>query len=256
MVDKWEAAEGYPKENFIGKIPIVYGQQEQTEWEDVQGLIERLEKLLSNFADTNDYHASPKIVTTGNVIGWAKKGEAGAVIEMEEGGAANYLSWQQAPEAVKLEIDTLLKMIYTITQTPDISFDTVKGLGAVSGIALKLLFMDAHLKVQDKMEIFDDYLQRRLSIIQSFLAKMNAQDPDFAAACTSLTIEPEIDPYMIGDEQAQVDLLMTANGQKAIASRKTTIAQLGWVNDADAEMEEIEADEAPDLYSDVMEPSI
>lgn len=51
---------------------------------------------------------------------------------------------------MKLEIDTLLRMIYTITQTPDISFDTVKGIGAVSGVALKLLFMDAHLKVQDK----------------------------------------------------------------------------------------------------------
>ena len=77
----------------------------------------------------------------------------------------NYVSWQNAPESVKLEIETPLKMIYTITQTPDISFDAVKGLGAISGIALKLLFMDAHLKVQDKREIFDDYLQRRVNII-------------------------------------------------------------------------------------------
>ncbi len=76
--------------------------------------------------------------------------------------------WAQAPESVKLEIETLLRMIYTITQTPDIAFDSVKGIGAVSGVALKLLFMDAHLKVQDKCEVFDDYLQRRLSVIQAF----------------------------------------------------------------------------------------
>lgn len=253
---EWEVAEGYPKENFIGKIPIVYGQQEQTEWEDVQGLIERLEKLLSNFADTNDYHASPKIVTKGQVLGWAKKGESGAIIEMDENGSAEYLSWQQAPEAVKLEIETLLRMIYTITQTPDISFDSVKGIGAISGVALKLLFMDAHLKVQDKMEIFDDYLQRRLSIIQAFLAKMNAKDSAFAAACESLTIEPEIVPFMIDDEQAQVNLLMSATGQKAIASRKTAVQQLGWVNDTEAELEQIEAEENPSLYSDIMEPTL
>jgi SPP1 family phage portal protein len=254
--EDWQVADGYPRENFIGKIPIVYGQQPEIEWADVQGLIERLEKLLSNFADTNDYHASPKIFTTGTILGWAKKGESGAVIEGDEGATAQYLSWAQAPEAVKLEIETLLRMIYTITQTPDISFDSVKGLGAISGVALKLLFMDAHLKVQDKMEIFDDYLQRRLSIIQAFLAKMNAKDSAFAAACESLTIEPEIVPFMIDDEQAQVNLLMSATGQKAIASRKTAVQQLGWVNDTEAELEQIEAEENPSLYSDIMEPTL
>lgn len=254
--EDWKESEGYPRDNVIGKIPIVYGQQPDIEWADVQVLIERLEKLLSNFADTNDYHAAPKIFVTGDIHGWSKKGESGAVIEGEAGATAQYLSWAQAPEAVKLEIETLLRMIYTITQTPDISFDSVKGIGAISGVALKLLFMDAHLKVQDKMEIFDDYIQRRLSIIQAFLAKMNAKDSDFAQACESLTIEPEIVPFMIDDEQAQVNLLMSATGQKAIVSRKTAVQQLGWVNDTNAEIEQIEAEENPGLYSDVMEPTI
>lgn len=204
---------GLSKKNTIGKIPIVYGRQPKVEWEDVQGLIDRLEKLLSNFADTNDYHASPKIFTTGTILGFAKKGETGAIIEGEEGATAQYLAWQNAPESVKLEIETLLRMIYTITQTPDISFDAVKGIGAVSGVALKLLFMDAHLKVQDKMEIFDDYLQRRISIVQAFLSVMNTKDAEFRAACQSLTIEPEIAPYMIEDERAKVDLLVAARRQ-------------------------------------------
>lgn len=243
----WQLAEGYPKRNAIGKIPVIYGSQQFIEWEDIQNNIERLEKLLSNFADTNDYHAAPKIFTTGTILGWAKKGESGAIIEGDEGATAQYLSWAQAPEAVKLEIETLLRMIYTITQTPDISFDSIKGLGVISGVALKLLFMDAHLKVQDKMEIFDDYLQRRMAVIQAFLAQMNSRDEAFAAACESLTIEPEIVPFMIDDEQAKVNLLMSATGQKAIVSRKTAVQQLGWVNDTEAELEQIEAEENPEL---------
>lgn len=215
-----------------------------------------MEKLLSNFADTNDYHASPKIFTTGTILGFAKKGESGAIIEGEEGATAQYLAWQNAPESVKLEIETLLRLIYTITQTPDISFDAVKGIGAVSGIALKLLFLDAHLKVQDKMEIFDDYLQRRLSVIQAYLAKMNAKDNDFVTACGNLVIEPEIVPFMIEDEKANADLAMTVTGQKAIASRKTGIKKLGWVKDIDTELKDIEAEEAVGAYSDVMEPTI
>ena len=146
-------------------------------------------------------------------------------------------------------------MIYTITQTPDIAFDSVKGIGSISGVALKLLFMDAHLKVQDKMEIFDDYLQRRLSVIQAFLSQMNAKDKDFVAACGSLIIEPEIIPYMIEDETANVNLLLSATGQKAICSRKTAVQQLGWVNDTDAEIEQIEAEENAASYGDIYEPT-
>ncbi len=251
--NQWQIVEGYPKKNTIGKIPIVYGRQPAVEWEDVQGLIDRLEKLLSNFADTNDYHASPKIFTTGTILGFAKKGESGAIIEGEEGATAEYLAWQNAPESVKLEIETLLRLIYTITQTPDISFDAVKGIGSVSGVALKLLFLDAHLKVQDKMEIFDDYLQRRLSIIQAYLAQLNTK---LKGACESLTIEPEIVPFMIEDEKAKVDLLVAANGGKPVASQKLTVQQLGWSNDAEAEYQQIQDEEERATYSDINEPTV
>jgi SPP1 family phage portal protein len=252
--NEWEIVEGYPKPITIGKIPIIYGKQDFVEWEDVQGLIDRLETLLSNFADTNDYHASPKIVVKGEVLGFAQKGESGAILQLEGDNAdAKYLSWQHAPESVKLEIETLLRMIYTITQTPDISFDSVKGIGAISGIALKLLFLDAHLKVQDKMEIFDDYLQRRLSVIQAYIAQFNT---GLKAACESLTIEPEIVPYMIEDEKAKVDLLLAANGGKAVASQKSTVQQLGWVTDTEAEYEQILNEESASAYQDVTEPTV
>jgi SPP1 family phage portal protein len=251
---EWDVVEEYPKPITIGKIPIVYGRQDFVEWEDVQGLIDRLETLLSNFADTNDYHASPKIVVTGEVLGFSQKGESGAILQLEgEHSDAKYLSWEHAPKSVELEIETLLRMIYTITQTPDISFDSVKGIGAVSGIALKLLFMDAHLKVQDKMEIFDDYLQRRLSVILAYLAQFNT---GLKSACESLTIEPEIVPYMIEDEMEKVRLLNEANGGKAVASQKTTVQQLGWVDDADAEYEQILNEEASSAQKDVMEATI
>jgi len=251
---KWEVVEGFPKPIIIGKIPIIYGRQDFVEWEDVQVLIDRLETLLSNFADTNDYHSSPKIVVKGELLGFTQKGESGSILQLDgEGAEAKYLSWQHAPESVKLEIETLLRMVYTITQTPDISFDSVKGIGAISGIALKLLFLDAHLKVQEKMEIFDDYLQRRMSILQSYIGKFNTQ---LHSACESLTIEPEIIPYMIEDEQAKVKLLTDANGGKPVVSQKTSVQQLGWVDDIDAEYDQILKEENASAYVDITEPTI
>lgn len=236
----WELVEGYPKDITIGKIPVIYASQPQVEWEDVQSLIDRLEKLLSNFADTNDYHASPKIFVQGKVVGFARKGEAGAIIEGEQGATAQYLSWANAPESVKLEIDTLLRMIYTITQTPDISFDTVKGLGAISGVALQLLFMDAHLKVQDKTEIFSEYLQRRINVLKAYMGQANI---NWKESASRLIVEPKITPYIIEDELSKINILQAANGQKQIASRKATIQRLGWAENVDDEEAAIQAEE-------------
>ena len=249
----WELVEGYPKELEIGKIPVVYGCQPAVEWEDVQSLIDRLEKLLSNFADTNDYHASPKIFVEGKILGFARKGEAGAIIEGEEGAKATYLSWNQAPESVKLEIDTLLRLIYAITQTPDISFESVKGIGAISGVALQLLFMDAHLKVQDKMEVFDDYLTRRANILLAYLGAANVKNKD---AARRLIVSPRITPYIIEDEQAKINMLQAANGQKPVASQKATVRRLGWAEDPDAEIAEIQEEEARANTSYEGEPTV
>lgn len=233
--------EGFPKENPIGKIPVVYANQDQADYEDVQLLIERLEKLLSNFADTNDYHASPKIFVKGQIKGFAKKGESGAIIEGTENSTAEYLSWQHAPESVKLEIETMLRMIYTITQTPDISFDSVKGLGAgISGKALRMMFLDAHLKVQDKMEIFDEYLQRRLSVINAFLVSFNKE---LAGSIKTIKLESVVTPFMIDDESDKLDIIMTATGNKPVLSQKSGVRLAGYATDADEEYEQIKSEE-------------
>lgn len=253
---KWQLEPGYPKKMAIGKIPVVYGSQPNPEWADVEPLIERMEKTLSNFADTNDYHAAPKIFTTGTILGWAEKGESGAVIQGDSGATAQYLSWAQAPQSVQTEIDTLLRFIYTITQTPDISFENVRGL-AVSGVALELMFTDAHLKVQrKKTEIFDEYLQRRISIILAFLSKINAKDKEFTNAIDNILIEPEITPFSIKDEASLVSLLMTANGNKAIVSRQTAVQKLGWVHDTENEINKINEEEQQGQQEDLFNPTM
>lgn len=248
----YEVVEGYPKPIAIGKIPVVFGHQPYFETEEVDKLIDRLEKLLSNFADTNDYHASPKLFVTGNVVGWAKKGEAGAVIEGEEGATMQYVSWQNAPESVKLEIDTLLQMIYTITQTPDISFDAVKGLGAISGVALKLLFMDAHLKVQDKREIFDDYLQRRVNVILAYIAMMNTR---LANDCEAIEIEPEIVPYMITSDIDDLNYWLSANGNKPLISQEESIEKAGITKNVEETVRKIQEEEERANTFNIAEPT-
>lgn len=71
-------------------------------------------------------------------------------------------------------------MIYTIMQALDISFDVVKGLDAISGVASKFLFADVHLKVTDHQKVFDEYLQHRVNVIKAYVRQPNAKSQDDA----------------------------------------------------------------------------
>jgi len=239
--------------NIIGKIPVVYASQDQAEWADVQLAIERLETLLSNHADTNDYNGSPTVVVEGAVLSMGKKGEQGKLLEIETGGKVEYLSWDHAPESIKLEIENLFDIIRSFTQTPDISFDSVKGLGSISGIALKLLFMDAHLKVMDKREIFDPYLSRRINLIKAYLGHMNLS---LAKTAKKLNIDVEIQPFMIEDEAERIKMLVNAAGAKPAISQKTLVGMTGLVTNVETEYEQLQKEYDKENSFSISEPTI
>lgn len=242
--------EGFPIKNELNKIPVVYGKQEQTEFADVQELIERLEKLLSNFADTNDYHGAPKIFVKGQVKGFSSKGESGTILEGDPNTEAHYLTWTHAPESVKLEIETLLRMIYTLSQTPDISFESVKGLGnGASGKALRMLFLDAHLKVSDHLEVFDEFLQRRMSIIKAYIGVFNNS---LSKDLQNMVIENEITPFMVDDYADKLEFVMTATGNKPVLSQRTGIKLAGLVDDADKEYQNLQEEEVASITEPTM----
>lgn len=237
----------------IGRIPIVYAHQDETEVNRVVDLIHRLNKLLSNFAETNDYFASPKLFFIGKLLGMPARSDGGQILQGDEKSEAKYLSWDQAPESVRLEIDTLLNQIYSLTQTPNISFDNVKGINQLSGITLKLLFLDAHLKVKNKEEIFVPYIQRRYRIIASYIGEMNNS---LKKEANRMTFEPVITPYMINDLLNEVNTLVSATGGKAVMAQKTAIRILGQADDVDAEYEQIQQETQQENTFNAFEPTV
>jgi hypothetical protein len=229
--------------NLTKKIPVIYYSQQLPEWSDVQELIERKEKLKSNLADTNDYHASPTIVATNATIkGYAKKGEQGKLIEVEgEKAKVGYIGWDRSPESVKMEDEGLDKEIYGLTATPNISFEQMKGLGTFSGFAIKMLFCDAHMKAADHEENFGESIQRRINYI---IAAMKVINVDFEKVMT-LKVEPKFTYFMPKNDQELMELLTSGVSGK-ILSKKTAITLNPVVQDPDAELIQIqkEADSA------------
>lgn len=225
--------------NVIGKIPVIYYEQEDLEWRDVQPLIERLETKMSNHADTNDYFDSPIVFVAGEIDGFADKGESGKVLSGKNDAKVSYITWDNAPASMKLEMDNLGHFIHSLSHTPDISFDNVKGLGKLSGIALKLLFMDAHLKASDKEPIFGEGVKRRLNLIKATIAIMDSS----LKKALSLKMTPKFSYFMPEDENAIITTLNQAV-EGGILSTTTAVGLNPLVQDPDAEMEAIDKENA------------
>lgn len=225
------------EKNWFGKIPVIYGSQSLPEWYDVQELIDRKEKLISNLADTNDYHASPTIVgVNAEIEGFAQKGEQGKIIEVKgEKADVKYLSYDKAPESQKLELEVLDKEIYGMTATPNISFEQMKGLGTFSGFALKMLFQDAHMKASDHEENFGEYIQRRINLLKSANAFINT---DFEKVNT-LTITPGFTYFLPKNETEIIDMLTTAT-TGGIMSKQTATEQNPLVQDSEEEVKRLD----------------
>lgn len=221
--------------HYFNKIPVVYYSQPATEWNDVQSLIDRFEKTLSNHSDTNDYFASPMVKVTGEVKGFATKGESGKVLELKEGAEASYMSWDQSPKSQELEFKNLRSLIFDMTSTPDISFENMKGLGAISGVSRKMMFLGAHLKAADKEENFGQCIQRRINLIKAAMVTFNNQ----LAESASLVVTPKFEYFLPKDEEGLINILSTATGSKAIMTQETAVRNNPFVTDPEAEIEKL-----------------
>jgi len=238
-LDKDEPVNPIP--NTVGKIMIIYYRQELPEWHDIQSMVDRLETLQSNHADMNDYFGSPILTIMGEVQGYAAKGEQGKILQLQQDAKANYLALGSEPKSLESEESRLENLIYGMSQTPDITFEKLKGIGNLSGVALELMFMDAHMAVKCKEEIYGIGLQRRDNLIKACIGKV--LDTSLGEIAKKTQITPVLTPYLPSNITEAIDNLSVAVDSK-LMSRETAIAQNPLVTDPETEMENIEYESA------------
>lgn len=207
---------------LYGKIPVIYYPAKYSAWEDVQQIINRMEDLISNFGDTNDYNGSPILFAEGGIKGFSKKGETGKFIEGENDAKLSYVSNNAVPESVKLEIETLKDLMYTITLTPDLSFSTMVNLGNVSGIAMDRILTGAHLKAKKIQNgVYGEGIQRRLNFIVSALANIDST----LESGKNVHISAEFKLFRIADTQEKITNMLLANGNLPIIDHYSSIVK-------------------------------
>lgn len=233
----WETVEGHPFSHGFEKNPTLYAYRSKPLCADIRPIRERIEVLHSNYADCIDYNFAPKLVAVGEVTGSQPKGARGGLVSVEHGGDLKYLSWQQTPETVRLELETLTTTAYAMTNTPRITFESLKGVGnALSGTAFKFAFMGAHMAVENHAETIGDMLQRRYNFLSSAIGTII---PKYKDASETIEISVEIVPYMIDNLGERIQNAVNATKGK-VASERTGIILAGLVEE-DKIKEEMEA---------------
>lgn len=130
-----------------------------------------------------------------------------------------------------------IPIAYSMTNTPRISFEEMKGIGNVSSVAFKLMFMDAHMAVSSHAEDIEDFLQRRINFLVSALSTINPTE--FSGASKTIEIETEVVPYMIDDINSKVTTAVAAVSG-GIWSRREGIMFAGNADRVEEELKEIE----------------
>lgn len=251
-VYQWEMDNGWREvssfKHGFKKMPVIYMYRPEAYCEKIKTLRIRLEKLLSNYADCIDYHFFPILMLFGDVQ--QLSGELKNRIVQLTGMSANaqYLTWNQASETVKFEVETILSQIYGLTNTPRISFDSLRGTGnAVSGVAFDYVFMSTHLNVENLNEAVGVFMQRRVNFLVSALGSINSSLED---ASETIDIDVKMQPYRLENLAGKIDTALKAkNGE--LWSQETAITFVGNVDSVVDEVERIKEEQAEKRQSEM-----
>lgn len=164
-------------------------------WDGAERRIRRDEMLDSKVGDTNNYYADPIAAATADVIASLPDNDKpGRLIQMpSEKSQFRYIEPPQDSSTRRDEKDNLNRTILFDTFTPDFSFENMKGLGTLSGVAIHNAMILGYIKRANRMEIYDEMISRFLHLTLKILTLLY---PDKKTLIEGLKVEYEFsDPF-------------------------------------------------------------
>lgn len=220
------------EQHFFGMVPVAEFQNNEEEigdFETVISLIDAYDKMESNSLDDFDYFVDAYLVLTGlnadtDDIQQMKKNR---VILLDQDSDAEWLTKDanvsQSTETIKVRLD---KDIHKFAGVPNMSDQNFAG--NASGVAIKYKTMPMENIVSVKERKFKKGLQERLQLLFNTLSLKGASY-DYRA------IDMTFKRNLPTNESEIADMIQKLEG---IVSDKTLLAQVPFVEDVDAEIEQ------------------
>lgn len=238
------------EQTTLGKIPAVYMYRPTPIWEGTSDTVYEIEMALSRNGNYLRKNSKPLfIVMADEIISYgdeqSQDREFRSVMQYPANAKAEYVTWAQAVDNLKFFVDSLRSLFFTQLQLPDWSYEKMSQQ-ALSGESRKQLFIDAQMKVTDESGRLLEFFDRELNVAKAFLKSVL---PAYTDAIDALIVETKITPFSIGDQQEQINMLITANGGLPIMSQREAIEALGHSEDVDRTMQEIAEQQQGDVFN-------
>ena len=203
----WEVT---PVANPTGKINVIYYRQEKA-WAGVQRRIDREEFIDSKAADTNNYFADPKLKATADVLQNMTGGgtnNVGEVIQLtdRERSSVEYLAPPEYSSMKDSEKKDLAQSILFDTFTPDFSYENMKGLGTLSGEAMRRAMALGYMKRDNLKETYDELVDREKNLILSIM--MNVTHIEMREELSRLVVEHEFAEPFLEDKDKNINTIV------------------------------------------------
>lgn len=229
----WEV-ESIP--NPTGKINVLYFKQPKA-WDGVVPRIEREELLDSKTGDTNNYFSDPMAAATADVIdNLADPDKPGRLIQLT--GTASKFEYINPPQnsitrqQEKLELE---KSILFDSLTPDLSYENIKGLGSLSGVAMHNALILGYIKRDIRKETYDEMLSRFVSVTINILSLLH---PEKTSELQKLKVAHDFQEPFEEDENGKTNTIVTLY-QSGLMSLDTAIRKLSTTDNPSEEVQKI-----------------
>lgn len=213
-------------------LPIVYWEQDEPECNDTKELMKEFEEGFSDFLTQMGYSADPILFGSGDAFTMPAKGSPGKFITGKDGADLKYVTPENATESRDLQFKMLQKFIFTLNRAVLLDLETMKGLGAASGIALERYLIDAYMEATDRQQgSWGLGVQRMVNFMLSTWKTIVSED---------LSIEVKFTKYTIEDVLEKITIAMKANGGLPVIDHKGSIEMAGLTEDTDKTYTEIQ----------------
>lgn len=243
-----------PIPNPSGKINVIYYRQDKA-WRGVQERIDREEMIDSKGADSNNYFADPKLKVTADIVSLQGRGASnsvGEVIQMSsDTSKVEYLVPPEYSTMKEAEKKDLADSILFDSFTPNFSFENLKGLGTLSGEALKRAMVLGYMKRDNLKETYDEMVDREKNLIIAIMR--NVMNIPLSEELSRLEIEHEFSEPFAEDKETQREQIATLY-EKGLISLDTAIKMLAIVDKPEEEKRKIEEEKAARVS--IIEPTV
>lgn len=238
--------------NITGKINALYFHQRK-EWFGAEKRADREEMVDSKAADSNNYFADPMAEATADVIANLKEPDVpGRLIQLSgQNSKFGYINPPaDSPGRVAEKKDLNDSMLFD-TFTPDFSYDNIRGLGSLSGEALRNALKIGYIKRDNNIEIYGKMVKRFKNVIIAILKQLH---PEKEKELDGLRIDFEFTDPFSDSKDAYWSGIVQLRGA-GLVSLETAVKMLNLTGDDESEIERLrmEAAEAQQAQQEAAE---